>query len=113
MSRQIQKHFVVVLCTVPSEEVGRRIALDLVEKKLAACVNRVGPIESIYWWKGHVQVDAEYQLIIKTEASHLDELLVEIRAIHPYEVPEFVVIPAQIPFSAYADWLKKALSKEG
>ena len=82
---------VVALTTVPVGEVGERIAQALVEERLAACVAIHGPITSIYRWGGRVQRDTEHQLVIKTTADRVEALRQRLAALHPYDVPEFLV----------------------
>ena len=97
--------FVVVLCTVPDEDTGARIARRLVESRLAACVNRVPCIASTYRWQGAIQEDAESLLVIKTRAALFDRLAREIAEAHPYDVPEVVALPMAACHGPYAAWL--------
>ncbi len=97
--------FIVVLVTVASAEEGQRIAEALVGERLAACVNVVGPIRSIYAWKGAVQRDEERLLIIKTRAALFDELESRVRALHSYETPEVIALPISAGSQPYLDWL--------
>ena len=96
----------VTLCltTVGSEEDAARIARHLVETKAAACVSIVAPVRSVYSWKGELQDEREWLLLIKTArpAAELRDLL---RAVHPYEVPELLAFPASFADEAYARWV--------
>lgn len=96
----------VTLCltTVGSEEDAARIARHLVETKAAACVSIVAPVRSVYTWKGELQDEREWLLLIKTArpAPDVRDLL---RAVHPYEVPEFLSFPAGFADEAYARWV--------
>lgn len=96
----------VTLCltTVGSEEDAARIARHLVETKAAACVSIVAPIRSIYSWKGELQDEREWLLLIKTARS-APELRDALRAVHPYEVPELLAFPASFADEAYARWV--------
>ncbi len=94
---------VVVLVTAPRGK-GREIARKLVEERLAACVN-VAPVESLYWWRGKVEDDSEDLLVIKTRADLLDELARRLREIHPYQVPEMLVLPVVTGLRDYVEWL--------
>src|SRR5215469_11151141 len=78
----------IVLTTAGSADEARKLAQALVERRLAACVNIVSQIESVYRWQGKVASAAEWLLLIKTTASAFDDLCVAIRALHSYEVPE-------------------------
>ena len=101
----------VTLCltTVGSEEDAARIARHLVETKAAACVSIVAPVRSFYSWKGALQDDREWLLLIKTArpAAELRDLL---RAVHPYEVPELLAFPASFADEAYARWVAEGNS---
>lgn len=98
---------VVVLCTVPNADVGDALARGLVEARLAACVNRIGPIHSTYRWKGAVHAEAEHQLIIKTTREALAGVREFLASSHPYEVPELIALEATILGEPYARWLRE------
>jgi periplasmic divalent cation tolerance protein len=95
---------VVVLTTVGAGFDAAGLAKSLVEQRLAACVNIVAVVRSIYAWNGGVEDDREQLLVIKTTEEHVDALREALFARHPYEVPEFVVLPATA-HGAYAEWL--------
>ncbi len=97
---------VVVLCTVPSAEVGDALARKLVEARLAACVNRLGPVRSTYRWEGTIHVDEEHQLVIKTSPDALARVRDMVRAEHPYEVPELIALDGVVLDEPYARWLR-------
>ena len=96
----------VTLCltTVGSEEDAARIARHLVETKAAACFSIVAPTRSIYTWKGEFQDEREWLLLVKS-ARPAEELRDLLRAVHPYEVPEFLAFPASFADEAYARWV--------
>lgn len=96
---------VVALTTVAKIEDAESLARSLVEKRLAACVNIVSNIRSIYRWEGSVASDAEHLLLIKTTNERVAEVREAILSNHPYEVPEFVVIPIAEMSPAYGTWL--------
>jgi periplasmic divalent cation tolerance protein len=90
---------------------GKLIARSLVEKRLAACVNILrSPIESHYRWKGKVEKARELLLLIKTTASRLGALEREVKRLHSYEVPEFLVLPVVAGSSDYLAWLSDAVT---
>jgi periplasmic divalent cation tolerance protein len=95
----------VVLSTVGGEEEAERIAQRLVEQGLAACVNVLPGVVSIYRWKGRVERDVERLLLIKTRAERFEALREAIVALHPYEVPEIVALPVTAGHRPYLDWL--------
>lgn len=94
----------LALTTVGSEEDAARIARHLVETKAAACVSIVSPVRSIYSWKGELQDEREWLLLLKT-AREAAELRDALRAVHPYEVPELLAFPASFADEAYAKWV--------
>ena len=96
---------VIVLTTVGTAFDAAPLARDLVEARLAACVNVVEKIRSIYRWKGAVEDDSEQLLLIKTTEEKVDELRDVLFARHPYEVPEFIVIRIDKLSDAYRAWL--------
>lgn len=101
--------WLVVLVTVGSEEEGRSIARALVEERLAACVNLVPGVRSVYWWKGEVCEDAEWLLIAKTRQERWEALRDRVHALHSYEVPEVVALPIERVNEAYGRWLEESL----
>ncbi|MGQ9502377.1 MAG: divalent-cation tolerance protein CutA [Anaerolineae bacterium] len=103
--------YVVVLVTAPSREVGRQIANTLLERKLAACVNVIAPIESHYLWKGERCTDEEVLLLVKTRADvFADQIVPTVRALHPYEVPEIIALPILIGSADYLAWIDESTS---
>jgi periplasmic divalent cation tolerance protein len=102
--------FRIVLTTADSEELADRIARTLVERRLAACVNVVGPVSSVYRWKGEIVRDRERMLVIKTSAERFPELREAIRELHSYDVPEVLAIAVDDGDRAYLDWLAECLA---
>ena len=96
---------VVVLTALGAPRDAERIARALVEERVAACVNIVPGITSIYRWKGNVEQEPEVMLVIKTMAAQLDALKARLLDLHPYELPEIVVISIGDGHTAYLDWL--------
>ncbi len=97
---------VIVLTTIASSVDGKAMASMLVGERLAACVNVLGEMDSIYRWKGSVEIERERQLIIKTTAARVDALRARLAEIHTYEVPEFVVLPISGGSEPYLGWLR-------
>lgn len=95
-----------VLTTAPNTEVGALIARALVEERLAACVNVIPGVRSIYCWKDEVQDDPEVVLIIKTRADRCEALAARIKDLHPYDVPEVLVLPAVGGSADYLAWIE-------
>ena len=97
--------FVVVLTTFPVDGDIDQFARSLVEERLAACVNVLAPMRSIYRWKGAIESADERQLVIKTNSDRVHELETRIKALHPYEVPEFLVISVLDGSREYLAWV--------
>jgi periplasmic divalent cation tolerance protein len=95
-----------VLVTWPADRDAANIARTLVEEGLAACVNVTAEMDSTYRWQGKVSVDRERQLFLKTTLDRVEALLSRVRALHPYEVPEFLVLPASAGSAQYLAWLQ-------
>ena len=101
---------IVVLSNCGSEEEAQRVARVLVGARLAACVNIVPGVRSIYHWQGTVHEDSEWMLIIKSTRPLFEQLAAELRKIHSYEVPEVLAIPVVAGDEAYLEWLNRELS---
>jgi len=95
----------VVLSTLPLDKADA-IAETLVTERLAACVNLVGPVRSVYRWDGALQKDSELLAIIKTTVARYDEMSTRLRALHPYEVPEILALPVGTGYHRYLDWVR-------
>jgi periplasmic divalent cation tolerance protein len=95
-----------VLTTAPNAEVGGVIARTLVEERLAACVNVIPGVRSIYRWEDDIQDDPEVVLIIKTQADRCEALAARIEDLHPYDVPEVLVLPAVGGSAPYLAWIR-------
>jgi len=95
---------ILILTTMPDDDRADALARTLVDEKLAACVNVHGPMMSIYRWKGAVERDAERQLVIKTARDRRAAVEARVRDLHPYDLPEFVVLGAD-GSEAYAAWV--------
>jgi periplasmic divalent cation tolerance protein len=101
--------FVLALTTVPVEFDATALAQDLVGSGLAACVSILPAVRSVYTWDGVPQIDQEQQLFIKTTADQVDGLWQALRERHPYDVPEFVVVPVVDGSEEYLRWVEKSV----
>ena len=101
---------VIALTTFGADADAARVARVLVEERLAACVNILPAMTSIYRWKGAVEEDREQQLVIKTTPSSVARLAARLRALHPYELPEFVVLDASAS-EQYAEWVGESVAE--
>jgi periplasmic divalent cation tolerance protein len=95
----------LVLTNLPDRAAAERLAGELIEKRLAACVNILAPCRSVYRWKDALQHDEEHPVLIKTSADRYAELEAAIRAGHPYELPEIIAVPIERGLPAYLDWI--------
>jgi periplasmic divalent cation tolerance protein len=95
---------IVVMVAVPSEKDGQIIARDLVEKRLAACVQALS-MSSTYRWEGEIESASEFLLLIKTRAGLVSAIEAAVIALHPYDVPEIIAVPTEAVFGPYRDWL--------
>jgi len=95
----------IVLTTLADEQQAETFAAALVERRLAACVNIVGPIRSIYRWKGNIEREKEFLLIIKTTSEQASRLQAAFQALHPYDLPERVELSVEGGSEAYLSWI--------
>jgi periplasmic divalent cation tolerance protein len=100
---------VVVLITVPTPDAGADVARALVEEGLAACGNVVPGLRSIYRWAGQVHDDAEALLVLKTERRLVPALKDRLPALHPYQVPELLVLAVEDGLGSYLDWVARSV----
>ena len=103
---------IVVFLTVPSGEEATRLADLLIGAHLAACVQILPEMESVYRWQGQVERQSEILLIVKTAAGKFAELEREVRALHSYETPEIVAVPIVTGSQPYLDWLSESLKPQ-
>jgi len=103
---------IVVFITVPSREVGETISHALVNNQLAACVNIVPGISSIYQWKGSIESDKELLLVAKSRTPLLDKIIAAVKQHHPYEVPEVIALPIIAGSDDYMAWIDESTSEK-
>src|SRR5262249_19589356 len=97
---------VVIVLTTITDERADGLARTLIDERLAACVNVHGPMTSTYRWKGTVEREAERQLFIKTTAARVAALEARLRQLHPYELPEFIIVRPESVSAAYGEWVR-------
>ncbi|MDD5711736.1 MAG: divalent-cation tolerance protein CutA [Smithellaceae bacterium] len=102
--------YLQVMTTTPSREVAEAIAQALTEKKLAGCVQIVGPIKSVYRWEGRIEESSEWLCLVKTNRDLYSACEEAIKAIHPYEVPEIIALPVTAGSRDYLSWLAGELA---
>jgi periplasmic divalent cation tolerance protein len=99
------KEFQIVLTTCPDAAVAERIARVLVEEGLAACVNILGPVRSIYKWRGRIEDAGEHLLVVKSARARFPDIRDRLRSLHPYELPEIIAVPIADGLPEYLAWL--------
>ncbi|MBN1377759.1 MAG: divalent-cation tolerance protein CutA [Gammaproteobacteria bacterium] len=100
--------YLLVLTTLPTEELARQLAAQLVEQKLAACINILPAMTSIYQWQGKLEQGTEHQMLIKTRQDCYAQLEKFILAQHPYELPEIIAVPITQGLPEYLQWISDA-----
>jgi periplasmic divalent cation tolerance protein len=105
------EHVLLVMTNLPDRQSAQDMARRLVEARLAACVNCVSGVQSVYRWQGAVEQAEEVSLLIKTSASRYAELEAAIKSSHPYQLPEIVALPAS-GLPAYLDWVMQETKKD-
>ena len=104
----VARDFRIVFVMAANEDEAGRIARALVEERLAACVNIVGQVHSIYRWRGTIENASEYMLVIKTSMRHFSKLEGRVRELHSYEVPEIVAVTLAAGSKPYVAWLAES-----
>lgn len=102
----------LVLVTAPDLEVGAELARAVVSERLAACVNLIPGLRSIFRWDDEVQEAEEVLLLLKTRADRVDTLRSRVVSLHPYDVPEFVVLPIEGGLDRYLAWIRSESAPE-
>jgi periplasmic divalent cation tolerance protein len=98
---------IIVLVTCGSEEEALKISRSLVEERLAACVNLISPIHSIYRWEGKIWDEKEWLLMIKTQRKRFKEIETKVKLLHSYSVPEIIALPIVEGSSSYLNWINE------
>lgn len=99
----------VVFVTASGKKEAQRIARALIKEKLAACVNIIDKVDSLFWWKGKVDRSREALLVIKTKKGLAPRLIKKIRALHSYNVPEIIGLPIVFGNKAYLGWIDESV----
>ena len=100
--------YVVIFITAPNKKEAEHIARQLIKNRLAACVNIMENIKSIFWWKGKVDRAGEVLLIIKTRKSLINKLIKKVKPLHSYAVPEIIALPIIAGNKQYLDWINES-----
>ena len=100
--------YVVIFITAPNKKEAEHIAQQLIKNRLAACVNIMENIKSIFWWEGKVDRAKEVLLIIKTRKSLINKLIKKVKSLHSYAVPEIIALPIIAGNKQYLDWINES-----
>lgn len=100
----------IILCSCPDQKTAEEIATHLVKGKLAACVNIIAGVTSIYEWQGQIEKSQEQQLLIKSHSAKYAEIEDKIKKLHPYELPEIIAVPIERGLPEYLQWINTCLS---
>ncbi len=106
-NEDIMGAYVQVTCTMASAAEAQRIAKAVLEQRLAACVQIIEPVTSLYWWRGAIEHSTEWMCLMKTRRALFNALCAAIRALHSYETPEIVATPIVMGDGAYLAWLRE------
>jgi periplasmic divalent cation tolerance protein len=101
----------VFLTTVPSREEANTIASELVSRRLAACVNILGPISSVYHWQGEMERSEEFLLLVKSTEANTLPIQDALRELHSYQVPELIGLPVECGIESYLEWIAASVRK--
>mgnify|MGYP000963584862 CR=1 FL=1 len=105
------EEYIQISTTTDRIDIAETIAQRLLENRLAACVQIIGPIKSIYWWQGNIEVSQEWLCLIKSTKGLYRDIEDAIKAIHPYKVPEIIALPIVYGSSDYKSWIEKEVKK--
>lgn len=103
MGRKKTEYIIAVIST--PQEAAEQIARVIIDDRLAACVQILGPVSSLYWWKGEIQKDTEALLLLKTKKSCIAKLKKRLTSIHPYDVPELLYLSVFDGLPSYLEWI--------
>lgn len=104
---------IVVITNTPDAETAAHLSQAVLQARTAACVNRLAPVESEYWWQGKLERAQEWPLLIKTTRARYAALEAVIRQHHPYDVPEIIAWPVVTGYSPYLEWLRSEADSAG
>lgn len=105
-------HYQIILCTCPDFETANNIARQLVGAKLAACINILPSVTSVYEWQGQIETAQEHLLLIKSCQSHYAKIAAEIKNAHPYELPEVIAVSIENGLPDYLKWINSCILPE-
>lgn len=103
--------YIIVLVTASSREEAEKIAHTLLEERLIACANIVGPVQSLFWWQGKIDNAQEHLIIMKTRKDLFAKIAERVKALHSYQTPEIIALPITEGSKDYLKWLDESLGK--
>jgi periplasmic divalent cation tolerance protein len=106
----LQNRYIIVIVTAPSKQEAEKIAQRLLDKRLIACANIIGPVSSVFHWSGKTEHAEEYLMLLKSRKDLFEKLSETVKALHSYEVPEILVLPVVGGLEAYLSWLGSCMS---
>ncbi len=101
--------YIIIMVTTASKQEAENIAQKLLEEKLIACANIIGPVSSHFHWSGKIEQAEEYLLLMKSNQDLFNDVAAEVKALHSYEVPEILALPIFKGSKGYLDWLRSSL----
>jgi periplasmic divalent cation tolerance protein len=110
---RMMEEYIQVLTTVDDEKKASEIANAILDERVAACVQILGPISSSYWWKGKIEHAKEWICLAKARAEDYEKLQAVIKSVHPYEVPEILAVPVSFGNPAYLNWVRDETTRKG
>ena len=104
--------YILIMVTASSREEAEKIATTLLERKLIACANILGPVSSRFWWQGKIDSAEEYMIFMKTKRELFDQVADNVKQLHSYEVPEIIALPIVEGAKPYLEWINSNLTGE-
>jgi periplasmic divalent cation tolerance protein len=108
----MREHYIIAITTTPSKNEAEKIAKTLLEERLIACANIIGPVQSLFWWQGKIDEAQEHLVLMKTRKDLFSKLSEKVKALHSYQVPEIIAMPIVEGFKPYLEWLESSLKMD-
>ncbi|MEM0096506.1 MAG: divalent-cation tolerance protein CutA [Candidatus Bathyarchaeia archaeon] len=105
----MENQYIIVLVTAPSKNEAEKIAKTLLEERLIACANIIGPVHSLFWWLGKIDKAQEHLIIMKTRKALFGKVCERVKALHSYQIPEIIAMPITEGSKDYLKWLDESL----
>jgi periplasmic divalent cation tolerance protein len=105
----LESEHILVIVTAANKTEAEKIAYGLLNERLIACANIIGPVHSLFWWQGKIESAEEHIILMKTRKNLFQKLSEKVKTLHSYEVPEIIAIPIVEGFKPYMEWLEKSL----